>query len=138
MMPQYPLSNFLRYVLFADALTCTVTGILMTAGGALLGGFTGLPADLLLYAGLGLFPFAALLVYLGTRGDVSPLAIWIVIALNLLWTLDSFLLLATGWVSPTGFGYGFVVFQAVGVAGFALLEYIGLRRITAKTEARVM
>lgn len=129
------MSKFLRYVLFADAVTCITTGSLLTLGGTFAAGLTGLPTGLLFYAGLGLFPFAALLIYLGTRRETSPIAVWIVIALNILWTLDSFLLLVSGWVSPTTFGYAFVVFQAVGVAGFALLEYIGLQKISLKTES---
>lgn len=129
-MQSYKLSNFLRYVLFADAGTCIVTGLLMSVGTATLAGIAGLPKDLLVYAGIGLFPFAALLIYLGTRREVSSAAITTVIVLNVLWTIDSFLLLASGWVTPTMFGYAFVAFQAIGVAGFALLEYVGLRRLS--------
>src|SRR5687768_15732077 len=134
-MRLFQVSSFLRFVLFADAVTCILTGLLMTVGGGLLVGLTGLPADLLIYAGIGLFPFAALLIYLGARSEISSTALWAVIVLNVLWTLDSFLLLASGWVNPTTFGYVFVIFQAVGVAGFAALEYIGLRRITAKARS---
>lgn len=131
-MPTYKISNFLRYVLFADAATRILTGLLMSVGTGALAGLTALPTDLLVYAGVGLLPFAALLVYLGTRNEVSRASIWTVIVVNVLWTLDSFLLLASGWVTPTAFGYAFVIFQAVGVAGFALLEYIGLRQVARR------
>lgn len=134
-MRSYQLSNFLRYVLFADAATCIVTGLLMSVGTALVAGLTGLPSNLLLYAGLGLLPFAALLIYLAARREVTSTAIWTVVVINVLWTIDSFALLASGRVTPTTFGYAFVTFQAIGVAGFALLEYIGLRRILANREA---
>jgi hypothetical protein len=134
-MPLFQVSSFLRFVLFADAATCILTGLLMTVGGGLLVGLTGLPSDLLIYAGIGLLPFAALLIYLGTRRQVSSAAVWAVIVLNVLWTLDSFLLLASGWVTPTTFGYAFVIFQAVGVGVFAALEYIGLRSIARNAEA---
>lgn len=134
-MPLFQVSSFLRFVLFADAATCILTGLLMTVGGSLLVGLTGLPSDLLVYAGIFLLPFAALLIFLGTRREVSSAAVWAVIVLNVLWTLDSFLLLASGWVTPTTFGYAFVIFQAVGVAGFAALEYIGLRRISTEATA---
>ena len=134
-MPTYQVSNFLRYVLFADAATCTIMGLALTLGTSLLPGLTELPADLMIYAGVGLFPFVALLIYLATRREVSPAAIWTVIIINALWTLDSFLLLASGWVTPTTFGYAFVAFQAIGVAGFAFLEYLGLRQITSRVVA---
>ena len=134
-MPTYQVSNFLRYVLFADAATCTIMGLALTLGTSLLPGLTELPADLMIYAGVGLFPFVGLLVYLATRREVSTATIWTVITINVLWTLDSFLLLASGWVTPSVFGYVFVAFQAIGVAGFAVLEYLGLRQITSRVAA---
>lgn len=121
-------SNFLRYVLFADAATCVACGLLLSAGGIFLQGTTGLPASLMFYAGLSLFPFAAFLVYTATRKSISKTAVWLIIGLNLLWAIDSFLLLASGYVAPTTFGYVFVIFQAVGVLMFADLEFIGLRK----------
>jgi hypothetical protein len=121
-------SNFLRYVLFADAATCVACGLLLSAGGNFLQGTTGLPASLMFYAGLSLFPFAAFLIYTATRKSISKTAVWLIIGLNLLWTIDSFLLLASGYVAPTTFGYVFVIFQAIGVLMFADLEFIGLRK----------
>jgi hypothetical protein len=121
-------SSFLRYVLFADAATCLSCGLLLSVGGGYLQDLLGLPAQLMLYAGLGLFPFAALLVFAALRRSVSKTLVWLIVGLNLLWTIDSFLLLASGYVAPTVFGYIFVVFQALGVALFAELEFIGLRK----------
>lgn len=127
-MQLFPISGFLRWVFLADAATCLATGSLMALGASSLEPLLGLPLELLFYAGISLFPFAAFLVYLATRKNLSPLAVWTVIILNALWTADSFLLLLSGWVAPTSFGYVFVTFQAVGVALFAALEYFGLRR----------
>ena len=50
---------------------------------------------------------------------------------NLLWALDSLLLLTTGWVAPTLWGYLFTVVQALAVVAFAGLQYAGLRRPSA-------
>jgi hypothetical protein len=121
-------SSFLRWVLFADAATCVATGLLMTFGSGPLGEYLGLPPGLLLYSGISLFPFAALLIYLATREALSSLVVWMVIVLNALWAVDSILLLLTGWVAPTELGSTFVVAQALGVAVFAILEYVGLKR----------
>jgi hypothetical protein len=133
----FPNSKFLRYVLALDAMTCIATGLLMSVGGAALSNLTGLPAGLLFYAGVGLFPFAAVLLYLATRTQISAAPVWTVVILNALWTIDSFLLLWSGWVETSTFGTAFVVFQAVGVAAFAVLEYVGVRRAeiaTARTQ----
>jgi len=121
-------STFLRRVLFADAATCAAAGLLMTFGAGLLEQYLGLPADLSRYAGIGLLPFAAFLVYLAKRANQSQPVLWAVIILNALWTADSILLLLSGWIEPTGLGYAFVIFQAFGVAIFAGLEYFGLRK----------
>ncbi len=121
-------SNFLRCVLFADAATCLACGLLLSAGGGFLQNLLGLPVSLMFYAGLSLFPFAAFLVYAATRKSISKTAIWAIIGINLLWTIDSFLLLASGYAAPTAFGYIFVIFQAIGVLIFADLEFIALRK----------
>ena len=128
-------STFLRGVLFADAATCVATGLLLIFGAGPLEQYLGLPAGLLRYAGLSLLPFAALLVYVAARANLSPGAVWAVIVLNALWTVDSVLLLLTGWVSPTGPGYAFVAAQALAVAALAGLEYVGLKK--AETAAAV-
>jgi len=103
----------------------------MMIGSAFLAESLGLPAGLLRYAGASLLPFASLLVYLTSRQSLLPAAVWMVIVLNALWTADSFLLVATGWITPNLLGYAFVTAQALGVAMFASLEYVGLRRSAA-------
>jgi hypothetical protein len=56
-----------------------------------------------------------LLIYLLSRESLWPAAVWMVIVLNALWTADSFLIVATGWISPNLLGYAFVTAQALGV-----------------------
>jgi hypothetical protein len=128
---QIPTSRFLRSVLVADSATCIATGLLTTFASTLLAQFLGMPAELLWYAGMSLFPFAAFLIYLASREILSPKAVWMAILLNALWTIDSFLLVATGWVTPSQLGYAFVSAQALAVAIFAGLEYVGLRKSAA-------
>jgi hypothetical protein len=72
-------SNFLRYVLFADAATCFACGLLLTTGGAFLQSVLGLPFDLMLYAGVSLFPFAAFLIYAATRKSISKTAVGLIV-----------------------------------------------------------
>ncbi|MBA3712753.1 MAG: hypothetical protein H0W76_09930 [Pyrinomonadaceae bacterium] len=132
-MQLFRTSTFLRWVLLADAATCIAIGLLMIFGSDLLAQFLGLPKELSRYAGLSLLPFAAFLIYLARRENLSPPAVWSVIVLNALWTIDSLLLLLIGWVDPTGLGYAFIIFQACGVAMFAALEYLGLRKSAMTT-----
>ena len=118
----------LRRALLADAGISGGTGALLAAGADPLSGLLGLPPGLLFWAGIVLLPFAAILVYLGTRARVSRAAAWIVVGGNVFWALASLVLLATGWVAPTMLGYAFTIFQALVVALFAELQYFGIRR----------
>ncbi len=130
-------STFLRRVLFADAATCMAMALLLALGSGILGDFLKIPAQLLFYAGVSFFPFVAFLLYLGRREDVALLLVWTVIALNALWAFDSILILLASWVKPNGFGYAFIVAQAVSVAVLAELEYSGLRRSEAQNTSTV-
>jgi hypothetical protein len=121
-------SSFVRRILVADALISGATGLLMLAGSGLLEGLLGVPSALLRYAGATLLPFALAVAWLARRDELSTAGVWAVIAANALWAVDSVVLLFTGWVAPTALGYGFILFQAIAVAGFAELQYVGLRR----------
>ncbi|MCK6449254.1 MAG: hypothetical protein L6R19_00120 [Alphaproteobacteria bacterium] len=120
--------NFLRNVLLADAATSAACGLLMGAGAGMLEPLLGLPAALLRAAGIALLPFAAIVAVIATRVHVVRPAVWAVIVLNAAWAVESVLLLVSGWVAPTPFGYAFVVAQAAVVAAFAELEFFGVRR----------
>lgn len=120
--------EILRRFLLADAAISGATGVLMLAGAGVLAAWLGLPEALMRWAGLVLIPFA-LGVLLVARAHVpSRPRVLTVIALNLAWAIASVLLLAAGWIQPTALGIAFVLFQAVVVAGFAELQYAGLRR----------
>jgi len=120
--------SFLRLALLTDALVSGATGLIAFAGAGILDGLLGLPTELLRYAGLSLIPYAAIVAYVGTRPSVSRAAAWAVIAANMIWAIDSIVLLVSGYVAPTALGYAFVLSQAVVVAGFAGLQCIGLRQ----------
>jgi hypothetical protein len=120
--------SFLRFALVADALVSGATGFLAFAGSGILDAPLGLPTELLRYVGLSLLPYAAIVAYAGTRSSVSRPAVWAIIAYNVLWAVDSVVLLVSGYVAPTALGYAFVIFQAAVVAGFAGLQYAGLRK----------
>lgn len=118
----------LRRVLLADAITSGASGLLLFGGASFLAGVLALPEPLLRSVGLALLPFAVFVAYIATRAHVRPAAVWTIIVINVLWAFDSIVLLLTGWVTPNGLGYGFVLFQAIMVAGFAELQFLALRR----------
>lgn len=121
----------LRNALLFDGLLSGVTGLLLVLAAGWLGAFLELPRLLLLVAGSALLPFAALLVWLSNRAEISRQAVWAVIAVNALWVIDSLLVLAIGWLSPNLFGYAFVIAQALAVALLAELQWFGLKHSQA-------
>ncbi|KAB2937242.1 hypothetical protein [Hyphomicrobium sp.] len=121
-------STFLRRALILDAAASGATGLLMIAGAGLLEGLLGVPAQLMRGAGLVLVPYVVFVAWLGTRETLTRGAVWAVIVCNAVWAAASFLLLAEGWIAPNLLGYVFIVGQALVVALFGELQYIGLRR----------
>lgn len=125
------ITPFLRNVLLLDAFVSGAAALLMMAGGALLAPWLELPSDLLFWAGLALVPWVALLLTVARRAEVSRMVITDIVAINVLWVVASFGLLVSGAVSPNLLGIAFVAAQALAVALFAELQFVGLRRATA-------
>jgi hypothetical protein len=121
-------STLLTRALQADAVASAGQGLLMVAGAGMLDGVTGLPTDLLRYAGLFLLPYAALVGWMGFRPSLPRWLVWTVILGNVAWAAESVLLAFSAWVQPTGFGIAFVLAQAFVVALFAALQFLGLKR----------
>jgi hypothetical protein len=121
-------SPLLRRILQVDAASSALMGIVMTFGAAPLATFLGLSVQLIRHSGIVLLPFAAVLLLLSVAIRPLKVAVWSIVILNALWTIDSVLLLFSGWVNPTAFGYVFVAAQAAVVGIFAAVEYSGLRR----------
>jgi hypothetical protein len=115
-------AGFLRRTLAVDAATCAAMGALLAGFQAPLAGLLGLPAGLLFYAGIALFPCAALML----AAMKSRTLAWLVVAGNAAWIVGSVAVLLLA--SPTALGYAFVIAQAVAVAVLAELEYVGLAR----------
>jgi hypothetical protein len=121
-------SPLLRFALLADAAGSGAVGLLMMAGGAALAPVLGLPATLLQVAGAVCLGWAALMAWMSRSQALPGWSVWTAIGLNLVWVVDSLLVLASGWVAPTGLGAAFVLAQAAAVLGFTALQWAGLRR----------
>jgi hypothetical protein len=122
-------SRALRTFLNLDAAASAMLGVLLALlGSVVLTELLGYPVVLLIPAGIGLILFSAWLRYLSTRPAISRAGAGAVVVVNVLWVLASVELVLAGWFDPTALGAGFVLVQAAAVAGFAALQYGGLRR----------
>jgi hypothetical protein len=126
-----PMTSYLKKVLIADAAISGAAAVAMMAGSTFLPTLLGLPAELLLWAGVALIPFVASLALIIRQNQVAmgvPVAI---IAINIAWVIASLLVAFWPAFATTLFGKVFVVAQAATVALFAELQIIGLRRARA-------
>lgn len=123
----------LRRVLALDAVTCAAAGLLMTAGSAVLAPMLGLPAPLLLWAGVVLFPVAGLMAGLSRQARGVPAMIWLIVLGNAAWVVGCLLVVID--LRPTIPGEIFVLGQALAVAALTVLELNGLRRSAALSPA---
>lgn len=119
-------ATFLRRVLTIDAVTCFVTGALLAVVPMPLASLFGLAPDLLFYAGLALFPCAALMLWVALSSPLLRPLGHVIVAGNVAWVAGSMLVLAM--TSPTTLGYAFVIAQAVIVIALADFEWMGLRK----------
>lgn len=126
-------STFLRTVIGLDAAACGLMGAAFAFEAGLLGPLLGLSPAFMQPVGLFLLVYAAGLAFLASRKALPRGAVWGLVAFNVAWTIESFAIMALGWVQPTALGVGFVVAQAVAALVVADLQYIMLRR--AKREA---
>lgn len=126
---------FLRRVLLLDAVSGLLMGFGLAFGAPLAADLTGLPIGLLRAVGLVLLPIAAFMFYVAMREPFSRPLVWTVIVGNVVWVVESVVLLAGGFVSPNALGIAFVLGQALVVATFAGLEYVGVRRVSVKPVA---
>lgn len=121
----------LRPLLALDAATCAVMGLALDFGARPLAALTGLPAPLLLYAGISLLPIALFMAVAAWRPHTF--AVRLIILGNAAWVAASLALLVSGWVAPNGLGIAFVMVQALAVAALALLEQAAARAAGAQT-----
>ena len=128
-------SSFLRRVLALDAVSSGVMGLAMLSFASFISQLLNLPVELVRDAGLVLLPFAAFVGYIAAREQPPRAGVWIIIALNVVWVVDSLALLFMGWAAPNALGYAFVITQALAVGVFAELEYIGLKKAPARAAA---
>jgi hypothetical protein len=121
-------SPLLRTVLAVDAALSGLSGAVLALDAGMLAGPLGLSPDLMRPVGIFLVGYAGLLAWLAARPALPRKAVWALVALNVVWAVESVMLLALRWAEPTGLGLGVVLAQAAGVLLVADLYYLALRR----------
>jgi hypothetical protein len=125
-MSPFQSRNALQKVLLLDAATCVGAGARMAVGSNFVAGLTGIPAPLLYWAGLILFPIAALMAYAGLQASPPRPIVWLIVLGNIGWVAASLGVFA--FIAPNALGAIFILTQAAAVAVLALLEHGALQR----------
>ena len=121
-----PRADLLRLALVADAAVTGANAFAYLAGAVVLDSVLGVPIALLLVLGAFLAVYSALVLRLATRP--ARAGVVAVILANLTWAAGSLIVLALDTFTPDPVGQVWIALQAVVVAGFAALQYLGLRR----------
>jgi hypothetical protein len=124
--PRLANSGLLRFALTLDGVVTGAMGVAFLAGAALLDGPLGLPTSLIAGVGAFLAVYGVLVLRLASRPVRG--AVIAVIAANAVWAVDTLVALALDWHEPTVAGQLVIAVQTVGCAGFAALQYLGLKR----------
>jgi hypothetical protein len=123
-------SNLLSRTLQGNSIFSGLSGIVFIVAAGPLAAFLGLDAPLvLMIIGVSLLLYAVGLFQTATRKPISRSLALTAIILDVAWVAGSWLLLLTGWLPLTTEGKWAVAIVAEIVSVFAILQYIGLRRM---------
>jgi hypothetical protein len=123
-------SNLLRYTVRGDAIITAAIGAICLADAQPLATFLGIQPPLALeIMGAVLVLYGALLFYTAAQTQINRRVMVAAIVLDLIWVLDSAILLVSGWLPLTSAGMWTIGLLAAAVAVMAELKFFGLRRL---------
>ncbi len=123
-------SRLLRNTLWANSIFCALSGLLLSVGAGPITTFLGWSTFIpLLVIGIGLLLYSAWLfrILVGRPLDAGTGMVYAIA--DAAWVVASVILLLTNWVPFTLGGKWAIVIQAIIVADFAVLQFLGARRI---------
>ena len=124
--------GLLRNALRANGVFSGLSGLMLTFGAQPIAAFLGLSEPVILIViGLGLLLYAAMLFRAASDDAQLPRVGLMAIIGDALWVLGSVILLLTGWPPFTVAGAWAVGIVAAIVADFAIVQFIGWRRIAS-------
>ena len=124
-------SNLLRYTVRGDAIITAAVGAICLADAHPLATVLGIQQlQALQILGAVLVLYGAFLFYTAAQAQISRRIVIAAIALDLIWVIDSAILLVAGWLPLTSAGMWTIGLIAAAVAVVAELKFFGLRRMS--------
>jgi hypothetical protein len=129
--PSRPQSRTLLHRIFlVNSLSSAAAGIAFVIASGPLAALMGVANPLaLVMLGVGLLVFAAGVYYTASREVINRRAAWLIFELDVVWVIGSALILLTDAFGLSTEGRWLVLILADLVAVFAIIEFIGLRRL---------
>nr|WSZ13601.1 hypothetical protein OH837_09915 [Streptomyces canus] len=129
--PSLDAARFLRLVLRVDSASTAVMAVVLIAACVPLGSATGMPVGFTVGFGIYQIGGAAALALIAGYPVIPPGLVWAVIAVNAASAVACVTVAFADLVDLTGFGVAFMLIGALVVTVYAVLEFAGLRRVTA-------
>ena|SRR5689334_979079 len=121
--------NLLRLALRADAIFCVATGAIGLAAARPLSTLLGIQPLVLDILGAMVALYGAFLFYSAAQAQISRRIALAALVLDVIWVIDSAVLLFAGWLPLTSTGVWTIGILAVAVAVLGELKFFGLRRM---------
>lgn len=123
--------TFLRRALQSNAFFSLLTGLAFIVAAGPIARFLGanVPSAIVLAVGMSLLPFGYGVYRVAAQPEIVPRHAGIITIMDITWVIGSYLLLVLAWDSFSVAGRWFVGLQAEAVFIFAVLQFIGLRRL---------
>ncbi|WP_409494276.1 hypothetical protein [Amycolatopsis sp. cmx-11-12] len=120
--------TLLRRALLLDAITTSGNGLLYLLASGPISELLGVRSAPLLAVGAFLTTYGIVVAVTAKPARPAAWATRMVIGTNIGWTLISVVTAASGWLETNPIGMAWTVAQGFVVAGFAALQWIGLKR----------
>jgi len=122
-------SSLLRNALYGNSIFCATSGLAFTLFSGPIASFLGLSASwIILVLGIGLLLYGIEVFIFARKENISHGFAKFVIGADIVWVLGSALLIFTNLVAFTSPGkWAIAIIADIGL-GFAVVQYVGLRR----------
>ncbi|NEW52041.1 hypothetical protein GV794_09230 [Nocardia cyriacigeorgica] len=118
----------LRFSLRLDAVVTAANGLAYLALSGPIESLLGLDTAVGIPVGIFLLLYGIGVALVGAQANINSAAVRVVIAGNAAWVVLSLVALAAAGLDLTVVGAIWAVLQAITVGGFAVLQYVGLKR----------
>jgi hypothetical protein len=119
---------FLRNALLLDAIGSAPIGLALAVASGTFASLFALPQPLLVAVAVCIVVWVAMLAMAARRPAIPASLAWTFVLGNAFWVAASFAILFAGLIQPNALGSAFIIAQALAVALFAWLQWIGVRR----------